>query len=468
MPSDASDERSAASCSSGHFVFPSVASVASVPSVVSMLNNPTACFLGIDCGTGKVAIAVVDRTGGQLHAANRPHAADLPTSVGRHEQDADRIIATAEALVREIPSELRARIAGIGFTGQMHGVVLHDATAKPLSPLVTWQDKRTAEDPAFLPALGRPLNTGVGMATLAWWAQRGELPLQARAATIHGLVAARWGALDRAPIDPTDAAAWGGLDPLPGVTASVLPNAVGHGAVVALLTPLSATTLGLNAGISLHAPLGDNQASIRATLNDPVHDLGFTLGTGCQLAAIIPRAQAVVLGHAERRPYDAQHDLIVAAPLCGGAAWKWLAETASQWVVDLGRPAPPLEEMYTRLDELGLAATDALTFTPHLLGERHDGALTGALNGLRLGNGSLGQIARALAMGIARNAWDLLPEVARSGRSRVLASGNALRRSTLLRSQAEAVFALPLILCKSEEEAASGAALVAAGAMGAK
>ena len=140
-------------------------------------------FLGVDCGTGKVAIAVVDAAGVQLHAASRPHAADLSASISRHEQDAEKIITIAEALVREIPYDLRARIAGIGFTGQMHGVVLHDASSKPLSPLVTWQDQRVAEDTSFLPSLGRPLNTGFGMATLAWWGQRGELPAHARAAT---------------------------------------------------------------------------------------------------------------------------------------------------------------------------------------------------------------------------------------------------------------------------------------------
>ncbi len=420
-------------------------------------------FLGVDCGTGKVAIAVIDTAGVQLHAANRPHAADLPASIGRHEQDAEKIITIAESLVHEIPYDLRTRIACIGFTGQMHGVVLHDAATKPLSPLVTWQDQRGAEDPTFLPSLGRPLNTGFGMATLAWWGRRGELPTNARAATIHGLLAARWGTLDRAPIDPTDAAAWGGLTPLPDVSTSVLPTLAGHGAMIGLLTPVSANHLGLNAGIPLHAPLGDNQASVRATLTDPARDLGFTLGTGCQLAAVVPRAQVIALGHAERRPYDAQHDLIVAAPLCGGAAWRWLAETATSWITDLGQSAPTLDVMYARLDELGLVADDALTFAPHLLGERHDGTLTGALAGLRLSNGSLGQIARAVARGISANARDLLPMAVRQGRTRVVASGNALRRSTLLRTMAERELEIPLVLSDRSEEAATGAALVAVG-----
>lgn len=426
------------------------------------MNDSTAAFLGVDCGTGKVAIAVVDAAGAQLHAASRPHAADVSAPAGRHEQDADRIIACAEALVREIPDDLRATIAGIGFTGQMHGVVLHDAKGKPLSPLVTWQDKRVAEDASFLPSLGRPLNPGFGMATLAWWGQRGELPANARAATIHGLLAARWGMLDRAPIDPTDAAAWGGLALLSGVAVDVLPTSVEHGAVVGLLTPVAANDLGLNAGITLYAPLGDNQASVRATLSDPAHDLGFTLGTGCQLAALVPRSATIALRHAERRPYDAQHDLIVAAPLCGGAAWRWLAETATSWITDLGHPTPPIEVMYARLDELGLAADDALTFAPHLLGERHDGTLTGTLAGLRLNNGSLGQIARAVARGISANARDLLPAGVRQGRTRVVASGNALRRSTLLRTMAERELGLSLVLSERSEEAATGAALTAA------
>jgi sedoheptulokinase len=422
-------------------------------------------FLGIDCGTGKVAVAIVAGDGKQLHAASRPHAADLPTPNGRHEQDAERIIATAEALVRAIPADLRARIAGIGFTGQMHGVVLHDAAAKALSPLVTWQDQRVAEDPAFLPSLGRAMHPGFGMATLAWWARRRELPVNARAATIHGLLATRWSARDRAPIDPTDAAAWGGLATLTGVDATVLPMLVDHGALIGLLTPISANDLGLNAGIPLIAPLGDNQASVRATLNDPARDVGFTLGTGCQLAAVVPRSQIIALGHAERRPYDGQHDLIVAAPLCGGAAWRWLAETAATWISDLGRPAPPLDVMYARLDELGLAADDALTFAPHLLGERHDGALTGTLTGLRLGNGSLGQIARAVARGISNNALNLMPVAALAGKTRVVASGNALRRSTLLRVMTENVLGMPVLVSERSEEAACGAAMTASGAI---
>ncbi len=422
-----------------------------------------ALLLGIDCGTGKVAVAVLTASGRQLHTAAAPHGAELAVAAGRAEQDPARILACAEGLVRALPAPLRAGIAAIGLTGQMHGVLLHDAGGVALTPLVTWQDRRALEDPTFLASCGLPLHAGYGLATLTWWARHGGLPPGARAATIHGFLAARWCGLDRAPIDPTDAQAWGGLLPPAGVPAGLLPTVVGHGDRIGTLTGAAATALGLTADLPVAAPLGDNQASLRATLRDPQHALAFTLGTGCQLTAVVPRGAAIAPGHAERRPFSATADLLVAAPMCGGAAWQWLADAAAGWCIDLGFAAPPRDELFAHLDRLGLAASDRLEFAPHLAGERHDVALTGALRGLTLANGRLGEVARALARGLAANARDLLPAAARAGRTQVVASGNALRRSALLRAMAEAEFGMPLVLSVCVEEAASGAALVAGG-----
>jgi sugar (pentulose or hexulose) kinase len=413
--------------------------------------------LGVDLGTSKVAVAVVDRDGVQVHAVAAAHAADLPTSTGRFEQDAEVIIATAERLVRELPAALRARIAAIGCTGQMHGVVLHDPTTLAQSPLVTWQDQRVLEDPTFMPSLGRPLHAGYGLATLAWWARHGGLPEGTKAATIHGLLSARWAGLQRAPMDPTDAQAWGGLTPITGVKEDILPNAVGHGERIGSL----AVNLGLPAGIPIAAPLGDNQASLRATLSDPDHELAFTIGTGCQLSAVVPRGSIGAVPGCDVRPFTSTHDALVAAPLVGGAAWLWLADTATSWVRELGLLSPSWEDVLALLDRLGLASNDCLEFRPHLAGERHDPSLTGTLHGLTLGNGRLGEVARALARGIAATARDMLPSQAFTGRIRVVASGNALRRSRLLLAMAEAEFALPISLIHCREEAATGAALVA-------
>ncbi len=420
--------------------------------------------LGIDCGTSKVAVALVDPRGAPLHAAAQAHHAQLPAPEGRFEQDGEGIARTAEALVRDLPAELRVRIAAIGLTGQMHGVILHDQQRRTRSPLISWQDRRALEDPGFLRSLPhpRPLHAGYGIATLHWWARQGALAEGLRAATIHGYLAARWCGLERSPIDPTDDQAWGGLAGAAGIIAPVLPRQVGHGERIGAVGAAAALVLGVPAGTMVAAPLGDNQASLRATLHEPLSELAFTVGTGCQLAAVMRRGDPVAPGLSDLRPYDDAHQLLVAAPLCGGAAWLWLADTAASWAADLGLQAPGREQLLATLDALGLAAADRLEFSPHLAGERHDPALSGSISALTLHNGRLGEVARALARGIAATARDLLPAGALVGRQRVVASGNALRRSALLRAMAEDELGLPLVLTAPCEEAATGAALVAA------
>jgi sugar (pentulose or hexulose) kinase len=420
--------------------------------------------LGIDCGTSKVAVALVDQRAAPVHAGAQAHHAQLAAGDGRAEQDGERIARTAEELVRALPEELRLQVAAIGLTGQMHGVILHDQLQRTRSPLVTWQDRRALEDPGFLRALPhpRPLHAGYGIATLHWWARQGALDQGLRAATIHGYLAARWCGLERAPIDPTDDQAWGGLAGASGLVAGVLPRQVGHGERIGALSAAAALVLGIPAGTMVAAPLGDNQASLRATLRDPLHELAFTVGTGCQLAAVMRRDDQASPGLSDLRPYDDAHQLLVAAPLCGGAAWLWLADTAASWVAELGLQPPGREQLLASLDALGLVAADRLVFSPHLAGERHDPALTGSISALTLQSGRLGEVARALARGIAANARDLLPACARAGRLRVVASGNALRRSALLRAMAEDELGLPLVLREPCEEAATGAALVAA------
>jgi sugar (pentulose or hexulose) kinase len=419
--------------------------------------------LGVDCGTSKVAIALVDQSGTPVQSASLAHQAQLPAPPGRFEQDATRILSAATQLVRALPSDLRMGIEAIGVTGQMHGAVLHDAALRALGPLVTWQDRRVLEDATFLPSLLHPrtLHAGYGVATLHWWARHGQLGGSPRASTIHGFLAATWCGADRAAIDPTDDQAWGGLEGISGLPSDLLPRRVNHGDPIGALSAAAADTLGLRAGIPLAAPLGDNQASLRATLVNPLAELAFTLGTGCQLAAVVRRGALGELGMSDLRPYDHDHDVLVAAPLCGGAAWLWLADQAIAWATDLGLPPPPRDQVLARLDALGLAAEDRLVMQPHLAGERHDPALTGSITGLALSNGRLGEWARALARGIPACARAMMPPSAWHGRQRVMASGNALRRSSLLRLMSEAELGLPLIVREPCEEAATGAGLVA-------
>jgi sugar (pentulose or hexulose) kinase len=71
---------------------------------------------------------------------------------------------------------------------------------------------------------------------------------------------------------------------------------------------------------------------------------------------------------------------------------------------------------------------------------------------------TLGDLARGLARGIAENLANMLPREVLDGRTRVVGSGNALRRSQLLRVMATEVLGADLVMSDNQEEAACGAA----------
>jgi sedoheptulokinase len=438
-------------------------------------------FLGIDIGTSKAAAVVADEGGRLAAAASRDHAAARPAPPGRAEQDPAALLEAAWAAVRDLPADLRRRVRAVGVTGQMHGVVLVDARGEAVSPLVTWQDGRCLEG-VFLEDLasrtGHALSTGFGCATLAWLAARGGLPREAAAAaTIHDLVVARLCGAAAPVTDPTDAAGWGLFDlsalawdeaavAAAGIPARLLPQVRPSGSRAGGVAADAASRLGLAAGTPVAVALGDNQASMLAVLGEPDRELVLTLGTGGQVSAVLP-AGAVIGSRTdgatyEYRPYPSGRWAVVAASLCGGAAWAWLADTAAAWAADLGLAGPPRGDLFARLNDLGLAATDEVCVRPHFLGERHAPALRGAVEGIGPGPMDLGRLARGLARGIVANLREMLPGWVLAGRARVVGTGNALRRNPLLQRMAEAEFGLPLVLSEGREEAALGAAMHAA------
>jgi sedoheptulokinase len=440
-------------------------------------------YLGIDLGTSKVAAVLLDDQGVVQAVASNPHWADLASSPGHHEQDAEKLLQCAWATVRELPVPSRQEVKSIGVTGQMHGVVLLNEKGQTVSPLITWQDQRCLEEAAFLPSLRRsssaPMAAGFGCATLAWLTQTRKMPADACiAATIQDLAAARLCGISRPSIDPTDAASWGFFDLarlewesdaitaagiLPGLVPPLLPS----GSRLGMLSRASSMELGLPRNSSVLVALGDNQASMLATLADLDSEMALTVGTGAQLSAVLPRqftpAPLPPNTPYEYRPFPGNRCAIVAAVLAGGSAWKWMMETIVSWLSDLGIPVPGEIELYRKLNELGQAAEriESPCFKPHFLGERHEPGLRASIGKIDLENFRLGTLARALAEGIFKNLREMLPATILENRARLIASGNALAKNPLLLEAAREVFGLPILLKEQREEAATGAALLA-------
>ncbi|NLH16618.1 MAG: hypothetical protein GX455_08570 [Phycisphaerae bacterium] len=471
--------------------------------------NPPEPALGIDIGTGKIAAVILDSSGSILAVASRPHHAVIAGPPGHFEQDPRKLYSVAREVVRELPESIRAEVGSIGLTGQMHGVLLVDKHNEPVGPLITWQDQRVLEDDFFV-ALQDRLNkwifVGYGLVTLAYLCAKQALPHgTACGTTIHAWLASRLCGLDRPVLDPTDAHSWGFFKGLyddrwdrreisrAGIPQDILPDIVPTGHRIGDLKEGVAAEFGLPTGIAVLAALGDNQASILATLEHPQTDLGLTLGTGGQLSAVIQvddnylkgldqqrfedryqeltgrdpgkaKHRQYISESYELRPYlGGKQRLAVAALLCGGAAWNWLAETALQWMSDLGVPPVNTTDLFARLNRMGLLSRSQVRVHPHFLGERFDPELRGRIDGLNLHPLDLGSLARGVAIGIADALRIMMPSHILKKRRLIVASGNALRRNPLLVKAAEEVFGLPVIVSSMTEEAACGAAKMVLG-----
>jgi sedoheptulokinase len=458
-------------------------------------------FLGIDIGTSKTAAVLLNEENTIEAVASAQHEADLPARPGRHEQDATRLLEAAWGAVKSLPRDLLRKTAAVGVTGQMHGILLLDGRRKILTPLITWQDQRCLEDCSFLATLFSqtqyPLAAGYGCATLAWLCQHNGIPSDTRCtATIQDLAVAVLCGHPQPYMDPTNGASWGLFDlqrldwdqnatKAAGIPVDWLPKILPCGTSAGKVDGGMSSLLGIPQGIPVAVAIGDNPASIWATLDDPEKQLALTLGTGGQLAAVLPaKARLEIYGRRqtsatlepsgmegrasgvssfEYRPFPGNRYTVVAACLSGGSAWRWLAESVNGWLGELELPPLPPERLYHQLNELGLnaPAENRLSIEPHFLGERYDVFLRGVIRGIDQDNFHLGVLAKALARGIFQNLRQMLPPGVCAGRTQLVASGNALARNPLLIKMAAEVFGLSVLLKEQREEAACGAALLA-------
>ncbi len=462
-----------------------------------------ALYLGLDVGTTKVAATIVDAaTGTQLAIESAPQPEPFPAPPGRSEWDArmvrDRALAVGRAAVEA--SGRAGEIAAIGVTGQQHGGLLVSTAPgddlRPLTPLIGWQDKRADEPGAdgvtTLAALHARLagldilGTGCAIAsgflgtTLFWLAGRDELPTRDARATFvpDYLVAALCGAL---PVtDPTDAGGAGFFDAAYGrwhadvlavldLPAALLPPVRPTGALVGTLGAAGAAALGLPTGVPVMNALGDNQASFFGSVGAATDALLVNVGTGGQVSAIAPRfARGALL---ETRPYLDGRYLLVGAGIVGGKSYALLRDFFRQIGRDLFGVEPP-QDLYPAIAALAAAVppgSDGLRCDPRFGGNRYDPDQRGAFTGIDARTLTPGHMARALLEGVATTFHDLYGTMQGAGvapRTRLIGSGNGLRQNPLLTALITERFGLPLLRPAHSEEAAFGAALLAATATG--
>jgi len=109
-----------------------------------------AYYLGIDVGTSGTKALVMDADANVLATATGEHDVLVPRP-GWSEQDPDQWWLAAVEAVRAAVAKAgvdASQAAGIGLSGQMHGLVLLDDAGRPVRPSLIWNDQRTAAQAA--------------------------------------------------------------------------------------------------------------------------------------------------------------------------------------------------------------------------------------------------------------------------------------------------------------------------------
>jgi len=451
----------------------------------------TEMLVGLDVGTTKLCAVAVEATAGTILAVeSTPNAAHRPTGADGAEQDVSAVIDAVLRLLTRLLAhhEVQGRKLGaIGVTGQMHGVAILDSHGTPLTPLISWQDRRgthsyAASSRSYADELTRRLGadlpqrtgcvpaTGYGAVTLLRLQQEGLLPERGTAMTIQD--AAVQTLCGKAVTDPTDAASWGIFDSAAGCWLDtlddalpflrpLLPAVMPTASTAGTLLPAVASQLGVAAGVPVAVALGDNQASFLGSVPAPRDSILINLGTGGQMS--IPIDYFAYQPPLETRPFVAGQWLMVGASLCGGRAYQVL-ETFFRQVGQALFDQTLDGHLYERLNTLAATADpncDGLSVSTLFAGSRQDTGACGDITGISTQNLTPANLTRAVLDGMIRELLDFYSVARNAGaRASVLCgAGNGVRCNPLVCQILESRLGLPLFLPDHAEEAAVGAAL---------
>jgi xylulokinase len=432
-------------------------------------------FLGIDSGTQSTKALVRDAGDGTILGLGRGDHPDPTGRDGASEQHPDGWVTATETAVRQaLAAAGPVEIAGIGVSGQQHGLVTLDAGDRPVRPAKLWNDTSTAPDGAalterlggsgaVLERIGNLFLAGYTAPAIAWL-RRVEPDLYARTRRFllpHDYLNL-WltGAFATEPGDASGTAYFDvvgrryepsvldALDPERD-WAAALPPVQPSVSVVGELRPEVAARLGLPAGIPVSAGGGDNMcAAIGAGVTEP-GVVQVSLGTSGTVAAHSDAPRADPAG--------------VAAAFCDSTGgWLPLACNFNctgpiAWI--RGLLALDLADA-DRLAGGAPAGARGLTFLPYLAGERMPPRAPGegGFVGLRADH-DRADIVRAVYEGVTFALVDACRAVARTGvemREIVLVGGGSASRGWA-QLIADAL-GLPVGVLATTEAAAIGAA----------
>jgi xylulokinase len=419
-------------------------------------------LVGLDVGTTGVKALAVSPAGDVLARAEEAYALATPRP-GWAEQDPEDWWRAAEAALAALGV---GDVAGIGLSGQMHGLVVLDGEERVLRPAILWNDQRTAAECA-------EIEERIGLARLVeltgnralpgftapklLWLRKHEPDVYARIQ--HVLLPKDYVRLRLTGERASDVADASGT-----LLFDVAGRRWSEQVVEELELPLELLPRVLESpdvsaekdGIPVAAGAGDQAAGALGVGVVGPGPLSVVLGTSGVVFAALPEFAA--------DPEARVHAFCHAVPGGWHAMGVMLSAAGSlRWFRDAFAPGERYDVLAAEAERWRPGA-EGLVFLPYLAGERTphaDPGARGAFAGLSLRH-DRGALTRAVLEGVAyglRDSLELLPGLGVRPEVARISGGGA--RSDLWVRIVASVLGIPLERTAVEEGAAYGAALLA-------
>lgn len=438
------------------------------------------CSLGLDISTTASKALLLGADGQVISVASSPHLLSTPKPLWS-EQDPNEWWSATQEAVRQVLAESGVRpeaIRAVGLSGQMHGLVVLDASGEVLRPAILWNDQRSAEEcdhirstfglEELVRITGNDAFPGFTAPKLLW-VRTHEPEVYAR---IHHVLLPkdyiRWRltgefATDRAGAGGTlllDLATrdWSdqilsGLD----VPPAWLPRTHEGTETTGVITTAAAAITGLAAGTPVVGGAGDQAAQAVGVGALSPETFALTVGTSGVVFApsdsprVDPRGRAHAFPHAIPGHWHLMGVMLSAAG-------------SLQWYRDAFASGVGFETLIEEASDCA-PGSGGVTFLPYLTGERTphaDPFATASFTGLTRAH-SRGHLTRAVLEGVAFGLLDNLNLLLAAGLPRpsaLRASGGAMRSPVWSQILAD-VLATDLVTVDTTEGAALGAAMLA-------
>ncbi|MBR5239410.1 MAG: hypothetical protein IKW04_02395 [Clostridia bacterium] len=435
------------------------------------MNEVKKIAVGLDIGTTTVSAIVLDAEQKQvLQIYNVANDSKIESAIaGAFIQNPARI----SEIVTEILEDILANysVTSIGVTGQMHGILLISPDGEALSPLYTWQDMQASlgEDSSceqIQTITGYRVPAGYGLATLYHLIRTNQVPKEPYVAgTIMDFITMKLTGISRPVMHITNAASWGffstsqnnfdfdAVEKL-GIPKDVLP-----------LVTADKTVVGEYKNIPVAVGIGDNQAAFMGSVSDPNKTLLVNIGTGSQVSLLsdqFPEEESLLV---EARPFDGNSLLYSGSCLCGGRSYALLEKFFHQFATKCGLEDKPYYDVMNCLAKEGLASGNIVNISTTFAGTRENPNLRGAITNIGEENFTPQSFAAGLLAGMAEELYELYQKMPHEGVTKLVASGNGVRKNPVLRQVIEEVFGMKLTIPDHTEEAAFGVAMFGAEAI---